>query len=167
MENFVGYNKSILVKWKLMDSDGKPFPVDGFFCKVYVSTGVGREEIKHFDITGADKNVVSWKMSGGVMHFVGSGSLWVDIYRCGLKIAFAERRNAFRVVKEGDCARVLLLESVVTVLHPEEIPGAINVLFPKMEIHPDDMHLYLVAETEAYNSNFKLNADGHLTFKND
>ena len=170
MENIVGYNNNLLVKWRLLGNDGSPFPVDCYFCKVLVGTGVGRTEVKSFSVTGEDKNIVSWEMNMAGFRFIGSGSLWMDIYRKGLRVASVEYRDAFRIVKGGatscDCVQTLSLTSFVNVLHPDKVEGSVNVLFPHLEVG-DDMHLHLVSDTELYNSNFELADNGHLIFKND
>ncbi len=170
MENIVGFNNNLLIKWKLLQNDGNPFPVDGYACKLYVSSGRGRSEVKSFSVSGLDKNIVSWEMNIPEMRFLGSCSLFMSIYRKGRQVASVERRDAFRVitgnVRNCDCVQKLEISSFVNILHPEDIAGAINVIFPTFEIDETDMHLHMKGTTEQFNSNFELDDDGHLKFKN-
>ncbi len=171
MENIVGFNNNLLVKWKLLKNDGKPFSVNMYSCKLYVLSGRGRTEVKGFSVTGLDSNIVSWEMNIPQMRFLGSCSLSMSIYRRGRQVATVERRDAFRVisgnVRHCDCVQTLELSDFVNILHPEEIPGTVNVIFPTFEIDETDMHLHMKGSTEQYNSNFEIGDDGHLRYIND
>lgn len=169
MENIVGINNNLLLKWKLLSNDGNPFPVDGYALKLYVITGRGRSEVKSFSVSGIDKNIVSWEMNIRDLRFLGSGTLSMSILRKGRQVATVEHRDAFRVISRNtrncDCAQTLEISSFVNVLHPEDIAGAINVIFPTFEVQ-DNMHLIMKGTTEQYNSNFELDDNGHLIYKN-
>lgn len=170
MENIVGYNNNVLIKWRLLRNDGQPFPIEQLSCNIYVITGRGRTEVKSFSISGTDHNIVSWQMNNRELRFLGTCSLAMNIARRGLQIASVEYRNAFqitsRALKDCDCVQTVELTSFVNVLHPDCTSGDVNVLFPTLEIGPD-MHLYLKGNTEQYMRNFELTKDGHLLFKND
>ena len=169
MENIVGINNNLLIKWKLLSNDGSPFPVDGYALELYVVTGRGRSRVKSFSVSGDDNNMVSWEMNIRDLRFLGSGSLSMVILRKGRQVATVEYRNAFRVISQNhrfcDCTQILELSSFVNVLHPEDLSGAFNVIFPSFEVK-EDMHLYMSGTTEQYNSNFELTDEGHLIFKN-
>ena len=169
MENIVGINNNLLIKWKLLYNDGSPFPVDGYALELYVVTGRGRSRVKSFSVSGDDNNMVSWEMNIRDLRFLGSGSLSMVILRKGRQVATVEYRNAFRVISQNhrfcDCTQILELSSFVNVLHPEDLSGAFNVIFPSFEVK-EDMHLYMSGTTEQYNSNFELTDEGHLIFKN-
>lgn len=171
MEKLVGKNNNLLVKWRLLKNDGAPFAIDGIICKPVVVTGRGRSEVKSFSISGADKNIVSWVMNVGELRFVGSATLRIVMLSRGLQVAQVEQKHAFRVVpgnaRECDCTQILELTSFVNVLHPECVPGAVNILFPTLEVD-ENMHLILSGDTEQYAGNFSLDEeDGHLFFNND
>lgn len=170
MENIIGFNNNVLIKWRLLRNDGQPFPLDQVLCKICAITGRGRTEIKSFSISGADSNIVSWQMNNRELRFLGSCSLAMSIVRRGLQIATVEYRNAFQVTSRAmrncGCVQTVELTSFVNVLHPESVPGSVNVLFPTFEIGPD-MHLYLKSDTEQYLHNFELAPNGHLLYKND
>lgn len=170
MENIVGINNNLLIKWKLLSNDGEPFPVDGYALEINVITPRGRQKVNSFSVSGEDSNIVSWEVNIRDLRFLGSGSLSMVINRKGKQVATVEYRNAFRVISQTtrycDCTQTVELSSFVNVLHPEELAGAINVIFPSFEVR-EDMHLYMSGTTEQYNSNFELTDEGHLVYKND
>lgn len=170
MEHIVGVDNSLLIKWKLLRNDGKPFSVEQYACRLFVLTARGRDEIASFGVSGPDKNIISWEMNNRGLRFIGECSLALSISRKGRQVARVEYRDAFRVShrspKDCDCNQVLEISSFVNVIHPEELAGTINVIFPSFEVR-DDMHLYLLGTTDQYASNFALDGDGHLIFNNE
>ena len=170
MENFVGINNNLLVRWRLLKNDGKPFAVDTYICKVTVFTGRGRVDVQNFSITGTDRNIISWEMNIPDFRFLGNGSVVVNIFRKGRQVARAEQRDAFRVfakdVRHCDCVQTLDVTSFVNILHPEETIDKVNVMFPSFEVD-EHMHLHLKGDTELYYSDFTLGSDGHLYFHYD
>lgn len=170
MEHIVGVDNSLLLKWKLLRNDGKPFSVEQYACRLYVLTARGRDEIESFSVSGTDKNIISWEMNNWNKRFIGECSLALSITRKGKQVARVEYRDAFRVShrspKDCDCTQVLELSSFVNVIHPEELTGTFTVLFPTFEVR-DDMHLYMKGSTEQYNGNFSLEDNGHLIYNND
>ena len=171
MEQIIGIDNNILVKWTLLRNDGSPFPIDRYTSRLWVKTPRGRNEIRSFSITGVDSNIVSWEMNNAQLRFIGGASLAMSILRKGLQIASVEYRDAFRISHRSnrscDCVQVINLSSFVNILHPEEVPNAINVLFPTFEVELPSLHLHMKGTTEAYNSNFELDESGHLVFTND
>lgn len=169
MENLIGIDNNILVNWTLLRTSGKPFPVDGLYLRIFVSTPRGRDEIRNFSISGENNNIVSWEMNNGTLRFLGQASLTMSILREGLQIATVEAKNAFSVSRRSprrcDCTQKVNLTSFVNVLHEETAGGTVNVLFPTFELG-DDMHLYLKGTTEQYSHSFELGADGHLRYTN-
>lgn len=169
MEHIVGIDNNLLIKWKLLRNDGNPFPVDQYACRLFVMTARGRTEIKDFSISGTDSNIVSWEMNDKQLRFVGTASLAMSIMRKGRQIASVEHREAFRVAhhpgKNCDCNQTLEISSFVNILHPEEVAGTVTVLFPSFEVD-ENMHLHMIGATEQYNSNFELEENGHLIYKN-
>jgi hypothetical protein len=169
MEHIVGVDNSLLVKWKLLRNDGKPFSVEQYACRLFVLTSRGRDEIANFSVSGPDKNIVSWQMNDLDLRFIGSCSLAMSINRRGKEIARVEYRDAFRVShrspKDCDCNQRLEISSFVNVIHPEELTGNLTVLFPEFEID-DNMHLIMLANTDQFNSNFTLDERGHLFYQN-
>ena len=171
MENLVGISNNVLIKWNLYHNGGNPFPVDEYDLKLFVITGRGRTEVKSFSITGEDKNIVSFQVNIPCKRFLGAGSIVLSIVREGLQIATVEHRDVFRVIyaglQNGPCgANEFEFNSFVNVLHPEYITGTFNLIFPEFEVR-DDMHLYMMADSELYNHNFSLDEEtGELIYKN-
>ena len=169
MEHIVGVDNNLLIKWKLLRNDGKPFGVKQYACRLFVLTARGRDEIESFSVSGPDNNIISWEMNDWNKRFIGECSLALSITRKGKQVARVEYRDAFRVShrspKDCDCAQVLELSSFVNVIHPEELTGNVTVLFPEFEVR-DDMHLYLLGSTDQYASNFTLDESGHLIYNN-
>ena len=169
MEHLVGINNNVLVKWRLLRDNGRPFPVDEYALRISVIAPRGRSEIKRFSITGSDNNIVSWEMNNQELRFLGGATLVMSILRRGLQIATVECRNAFAISKRSgrgcDCEQVIEISSFVHILHPEAVSGQVAVIFPSFELD-ENMHLWLKGSTEAYSSNFSLGQDGHLYFEN-
>jgi len=169
MENIVAIDNNLLIKWRLLRNDSRPFCLDHYSCRLFVITPRGRDEIASFSVSGEDKNILSWQMNNKQLRFLGSCTLSVSITGKGKEVARVEYRDAFRVSqrspKNCDCNKKLELTSFVDVLHPEMTEGNITVLFPSFEVR-DNMHLYMVGDTDAYNSNFELDEQGHLIYKN-
>lgn len=170
MENIVGINNNLLIKWTLLRNDGEPFPLSECMCRIFITSGRGRSEVREFSVTGVDKNIVSWETNIPTMHTLGQCSVSMEILRKGRQIAKADVRDAFRIVSSSpkgcDCRQRIELFSFVSVLHPDEVPGAVNVLFPKLEVD-ENMHLHISGDTENFNSNFEMDQNGHLLFHND
>lgn len=166
-EQFIGTNNNLLVRWRLLKNDGRPFAVDSYLCKVTVVTGRGRVEVTNFSVTGTDRNIITWEMNIPNFRFLGSGTVTVNIFRKGRQVARAEQRDAFRVlastVRHCDCLQQLDLTSFVNILHPEETVDSVNVMFPSFEVD-EHMHLRMKGDTELYYSDFSLGEDGHLYF---
>lgn len=165
----VAVGNSVLVKWALWRNNGKPFSVNRLFCRLFVLTGRGRNEIKNFCVSGKDNNLITWEMSCNLS--LGSCTLRMEVLRQGLQIATVECRDAFRVVSRYsghcDCSQSIELNSFVNIIHPEDNPDVVNVIFPSFELCPEDGHLHLKgAATEYYNDNFRLSDDGHLLYTN-
>ena len=171
MDNFVGAHNNMLVRWRLLRNNGKPFNVSEYALNIILGTPRGRSEIREFNVTGIDKNIVNFELTAPQLFFLGSASLSMSMRKGGLQVAAVTELNAFKVGRElqhhCDCAQVVELTSFVNVLHPEEDTGNLKVLFPSFSVN-DDMHLILHGEVgEAYDSNFDLNEHGHLIFDND
>lgn len=170
MEHIVGVDNNLLIKWKLLRNDGKPFSVKQYACRLFVLTARGRDEIASFSVSGPDNNIVSWEMNNLSLRFIGSCSLALSITKKGKQVARVEYRDAFRVShrspKDCDCNQKLELSSFVNIIHPEEIADSVTVLFPTFEVR-DDMHLYMLGSTDQYNTNFSLDENGHLIYSND
>lgn len=170
MENIVGINNNLLVKCTLMRPDGEPFPLNECVCRVFITSARGRSEVKDYSISGTDKNVVSWETNIPSMHALGRCSILIEILRKGRQIAKVEDKDAFRITsgpaygREG--AQRLSRFLFVNVLHADEVPGAVNVIYPKLEVD-EGMHLRLKGDTERFEHNFSLGEDGHLLFHND
>ena len=168
MEQLIGIDNNVRVEWLLLKATGKPFPVNECALRIWVTTPRGRSEIKSFTITGKDHNLIIFNVNNPHLRFLGGASLKMSILRGGLEIADVEERNAFGISRRSsrgcDCNQVVHLKSYVNILHPEEVPGAVTVLFPTLHVD-DNMHLILEGTTDAYDSNFSLE-EGHLFFDN-
>ena len=170
MENIVGVDNNLLIKWKLLRNDGKPFSVEHYACRLFVLTARGRDEIATFSVSGPDKNIISWEMNNMSLRFIGSCSLALSIIGKGKQVARVEYRDAFRVshrsAKNCDCNKKLELSSFVDILHSENAAGTVTVLFPTFDVR-DNMHLYMLGSTDMANTNFSLDENGHLIYSNE
>lgn len=169
MENIVAIDNNLLIKWRLLRNDSKPFNLEHYACRLFVLTPRGRDEIASFSVSGEDMNILSWQMNNTQLRFLGSCTLSASITGRGREIARVEYRDAFRVSHRSsrncDCNKTLQLTSFVDVLHPELEEGNLTVLFPAFEVR-ENMHLYMVGDTAAYNNNFEIDQHGHLIYKN-
>lgn len=169
MENLVGMNNNVLFRWRLLRNNGDPFPVDTYACRLSLMMGRGRTDIKSFNISGENRNIISWELDFSQMHFIGNCSLSAILMRKGIMIASVEKRDAFRIVAQSrrrcDCVQEIELTSFVNIIHDvKDDPDGTTVLFPTFEVD-DNMHLHLKGTTEQHTANFALDEDGHLIYR--
>lgn len=150
------------VRWRLQRNNGKPFPLDNYRLSLTVFSVRGRVVVEKFNITGCDKNILVWEMDAKGLSHLGQCSLELGIFRNGVKVAMVAYKDAFSFFGNP----LIELKSFVTILAPERIPNFVNVLFPKMHVD-DDMHLIMKGTCERFQSNFRLEENGHLIFNND
>lgn len=169
MENIIDWHKKTTVEWTLLRSDGKAFSASAYGLCLFLLTGRGRTAIKRFTVNGTNLNVLKFDFDNNQLPFPGWYSLHLDIIKDGRKVGEARQINAFHVCPCSDgmpnCGcevQRVCLTSQVTLNH--ECCSGGNILYPQFVVK-DDMHLYLVGDTEAMAESFSLDSlNGHLIY---
>ena len=168
MDNIIGTTDNAVIKLRLLYNDGRSFPADEACPRIYVESPRGRTEVQNFSITGEWNNIISWEMDKHHLFAPGARSISVYFHRNEVMWASVQIRDAFRVVggyarHHCDHHQTIEITAYVNVIHDVDGKGALNVIFPTLEVN-DDMHLILRGDV-GNNHLFTVNKEGHLIYK--
>lgn len=114
MEHF-GIGNDLVVNWRLIYSDGTPFPMTGEIYELFYCTGRGMSVAQDTMIIGEDSNVLAWTFKAEDQVFTGRYDLILRLYSNDVRVAEIKKRGAFYLsatVAGGNGASSVTVESI-------------------------------------------------------
>lgn len=97
MNNFPK-GSDLLVRWAVVQSDGKPFPLTDYSLEISYSAGRAKDVVLSSEILSVEDNAVCWMIPGSRISFVGPYSTRMKIYEDGKVRSTLSIGNAFNIV---------------------------------------------------------------------
>ena len=100
MNNFPK-GSDLLVRWAIVRSDGKPFPLTDYSLEISYSAGRVKDFVLSTEIISVEDNAVCWTIHGSRLSFVGPYSVKMKLFKDGESNATLSINNAFNVVAQN------------------------------------------------------------------
>lgn len=100
MNNFPK-GSDLLVRWAVVQHDGKPFPLTDYGLEISYSAGRAKDIVLSSEVISVEDNAVCWTIPGSRLSFVGPYSVKMKLYKDGKVHATLSVSNAFHIVAQN------------------------------------------------------------------
>lgn len=100
MNNFPK-GSDLLVRWAIVQHDGKPFPLTEYGLEISYSAGRAKDIVLSSEVISVEDNAVCWTIPASRLSFVGPYSVKMKLYKDGKVHATLSVSNAFHIVAQN------------------------------------------------------------------
>lgn len=100
MNNFPK-GSDLLVRWAVVQHDGKPFPLTDYGLEISYSAGRAKDVVLSSEILSVEDNAVCWTIPGSRLSFVGPYSVKMKLFKDSEIHSTLSINNAFHIVAQN------------------------------------------------------------------